>query len=214
MMGIMGQLPDEDDPRSIVTRLLAALPPGSYLALCDGSDTNESLSEAIRVYKDVIRPEIPGSSPFWPLGAWPNMSPPFPPKGFCALPLPDADAGLFEWLSAIAAPAPMPAASAATATYTRTRPNRRCATSTSAASKSAAQPRSPSTAASRLADSRTVAAALESLRMLVRPLPRRLVTDVVVSHSRAGPYDLVFVQWRDGRPSRRREIRIVLNPRR
>jgi alpha-galactosidase len=26
------------------------------------------VAEAIRVYKDVIRPEIPGSSPFWPLG--------------------------------------------------------------------------------------------------------------------------------------------------
>ncbi|MEW9533874.1 SAM-dependent methyltransferase [Microbispora sp. NPDC049125] len=50
MLGIMGQLPDEDDPASIITRLLDALPPGSYLALCDGTDTSEALNHAIGVY--------------------------------------------------------------------------------------------------------------------------------------------------------------------
>jgi hypothetical protein len=50
MMGIMGQVPDEDDPDSIMRRLVAALPSGSYLALSDGTDTNESLNSAIRVY--------------------------------------------------------------------------------------------------------------------------------------------------------------------
>ena len=37
MLGIMGQLPDSR-PRSIVTTLPDALPPGSYLALSDGTD--------------------------------------------------------------------------------------------------------------------------------------------------------------------------------
>jgi hypothetical protein len=50
MLSIMGQLPDEDDPRSIARRLLAALPVGSYLALSDGIDTNESLNAAVRAY--------------------------------------------------------------------------------------------------------------------------------------------------------------------
>jgi hypothetical protein len=50
MLGIMGQIPDSDDPRSIVSRLLGALPPGSYLALSDGTSTSASLNEAIRVY--------------------------------------------------------------------------------------------------------------------------------------------------------------------
>jgi hypothetical protein len=50
MMGIMGQIPDEDDPGGIVRRLVAALPSGSYLALSDGTDTNEALNAAIRVY--------------------------------------------------------------------------------------------------------------------------------------------------------------------
>ncbi len=50
MLGIMGQLPDSDDPASIVRRLLDALPSGSYLALSDGTDTDVALNEAIAVY--------------------------------------------------------------------------------------------------------------------------------------------------------------------
>lgn len=50
LLGIMGQLPDSDDPDGIIRRLLDALPPGSYLALSDGTDTNESLNEAIAAY--------------------------------------------------------------------------------------------------------------------------------------------------------------------
>ncbi|MGH3313136.1 MAG: SAM-dependent methyltransferase [Streptomyces sp.] len=50
LMGTLGQLPDSDDPWSIVARLLESLPSGSYLAVTDGSDTNAALNEAIRVY--------------------------------------------------------------------------------------------------------------------------------------------------------------------
>lgn len=50
MLGIMGQLPDEDDPAALVRELLAALPSGSYLALCDGVDTSETLNAAIAAY--------------------------------------------------------------------------------------------------------------------------------------------------------------------
>ncbi|MFF4778189.1 SAM-dependent methyltransferase [Microtetraspora fusca] len=50
MLGIMGQLPDGDDPWAIVRRLLEALPSGSYLALSDGTDTSATLNEAIRIY--------------------------------------------------------------------------------------------------------------------------------------------------------------------
>jgi S-adenosyl methyltransferase len=46
----MGQLPDSDAPRAIVTTLLGALPPGSYLALSDGTDTNPELNRAIAAY--------------------------------------------------------------------------------------------------------------------------------------------------------------------
>ena len=50
MLGIMGQLPDSAGPRSIVATLLDALPPGSYLALSDGTDTSPALNQAIAAY--------------------------------------------------------------------------------------------------------------------------------------------------------------------
>ncbi|MFF2958908.1 SAM-dependent methyltransferase [Streptomyces sp. NPDC057963] len=50
MLGIMGQLPDEDDPWSLVDRLLDALPSGSYLALSDGTNTSEALNLAVASY--------------------------------------------------------------------------------------------------------------------------------------------------------------------
>jgi len=50
MLGIMGQIDDSDEPGSIVAWLLDALPPGSYLALSDGTDTNPELNQAVAVY--------------------------------------------------------------------------------------------------------------------------------------------------------------------
>jgi hypothetical protein len=52
LLGILGQLPDSDGPGAIVDQLLEALPSGSYLALCDGTDTSPALNEAIRVYNE------------------------------------------------------------------------------------------------------------------------------------------------------------------
>jgi hypothetical protein len=43
LLGILGHVTDDDEARSIVRRLMAALPPGSYLTVCDG--TND-ISEA------------------------------------------------------------------------------------------------------------------------------------------------------------------------
>jgi S-adenosyl methyltransferase len=50
LLGIMGEIDDSDQPGSIVAWLLDALPPGSYLALSDGTDTNPELNQAIAVY--------------------------------------------------------------------------------------------------------------------------------------------------------------------
>ena len=50
MLGILGQIPDSDEPEALIARYLDALPPGSYLALADGTDTNEALNQAISVY--------------------------------------------------------------------------------------------------------------------------------------------------------------------
>jgi hypothetical protein len=46
LMGILGLVSDYDEARSVVKRLMAALPPGSYLALYDGTDTDPAYVEA------------------------------------------------------------------------------------------------------------------------------------------------------------------------
>lgn len=50
MLGIMGQLPDSDQPHALLRRYLDPLPAGSYLALCDGTATSQALNEAIAAY--------------------------------------------------------------------------------------------------------------------------------------------------------------------
>ncbi|GAA5061555.1 hypothetical protein HNP84_005900 [Thermocatellispora tengchongensis] len=50
MLGIMGQISDGDDPKGLIDRLMAALAPGSDLALSDGVNTNPALNAAIKAY--------------------------------------------------------------------------------------------------------------------------------------------------------------------
>jgi O-methyltransferase involved in polyketide biosynthesis len=52
LMGIMGHLTDDDEAQAIVGRLLEALPPGSYLALYDGTRTSKAFEEAQEGYDD------------------------------------------------------------------------------------------------------------------------------------------------------------------
>jgi S-adenosyl methyltransferase len=53
IMGVMGHIPDDDEAQSIVQRLLAGLPSGSYLAMYDGLDTvSEAMTEAQEGYDD------------------------------------------------------------------------------------------------------------------------------------------------------------------
>ncbi|MTE19777.1 SAM-dependent methyltransferase [Streptomyces sp. TRM43335] len=47
LMGILGLVPDYDEARSVVRRLLDALPSGSYLGLNDGATTDPAYVEAI-----------------------------------------------------------------------------------------------------------------------------------------------------------------------
>ncbi|MGC0414270.1 O-methyltransferase involved in polyketide biosynthesis [Streptomyces sp. SAI-195] len=49
-LGIMGQISDAERPEELLNTLLAALPPGSYLALSDGTNGNEALNRAVEVY--------------------------------------------------------------------------------------------------------------------------------------------------------------------
>ena len=48
LMGVLGLVPDEEEARSIVARLMRALPSGSYLGLNDGTTTDPAYVEAIR----------------------------------------------------------------------------------------------------------------------------------------------------------------------
>jgi len=50
-MGVLGHVTDFDETRSIVARVMAAVPSGSYLVLYDGTE-NEAASDALDDYKD------------------------------------------------------------------------------------------------------------------------------------------------------------------
>ncbi|HET9560310.1 MAG TPA: SAM-dependent methyltransferase [Actinomycetota bacterium] len=53
LLGILGHVDDDEEARSIVRRLLAALPSGSYLTICDGTnDISEAGVEAQRRYNE------------------------------------------------------------------------------------------------------------------------------------------------------------------
>ncbi|MGH3829621.1 MAG: SAM-dependent methyltransferase [Pseudonocardiaceae bacterium] len=51
-MGILGHVATFDEARSIVARVMATVPPGSYLALYDGTDTDETIREAQASYDE------------------------------------------------------------------------------------------------------------------------------------------------------------------
>jgi hypothetical protein len=46
MLGIMGHISDEEDPRSIVAELMRGLPSGSHLVLSDGTDLSRERAQA------------------------------------------------------------------------------------------------------------------------------------------------------------------------
>jgi hypothetical protein len=50
LMGILAHVAEYDEARSIVNRLMDAVPPGSYLVVRDGTDTDPAYAEAIRGY--------------------------------------------------------------------------------------------------------------------------------------------------------------------
>jgi hypothetical protein len=50
LLGILGHVPDSDNPQAIVSRLLDSLPSGSYLVIEDGTDTDPTYVEAVRTF--------------------------------------------------------------------------------------------------------------------------------------------------------------------
>ena len=51
-MGVLGHVADYDEMRSIVARVMAAVPSGSYLALWDNTDTSEAQNDALVKYAE------------------------------------------------------------------------------------------------------------------------------------------------------------------
>ncbi|WP_328470434.1 SAM-dependent methyltransferase [Actinoplanes sp. NBC_00393] len=52
MLGVMGHVEDPAEARAIVQALVAGLPPGSYLAMSDGTATSERVIESHRQYNE------------------------------------------------------------------------------------------------------------------------------------------------------------------
>ncbi|MER7456035.1 SAM-dependent methyltransferase [Micromonospora sp. NPDC126480] len=52
MLGVMGHVQDPGEARAIVSALVSALPPGSYLTMSDGTATSERVIESHRQYNE------------------------------------------------------------------------------------------------------------------------------------------------------------------
>ena len=63
LMGILGHIADDDEARSIVQRLVDAVPSGSYLTINDGTDTSEEVVEAARIWNQSANPTYHLRSP-------------------------------------------------------------------------------------------------------------------------------------------------------
>jgi hypothetical protein len=63
LMGVLGHVADDDEARSIVERLVAAVPSGSYLTVNDGTDTSEEVVEAGRIWNESANPKYHLRSP-------------------------------------------------------------------------------------------------------------------------------------------------------
>ncbi|GGM27785.1 MULTISPECIES: SAM-dependent methyltransferase [Micromonospora] len=63
LMGILGHVESDDEAASIIGRLMDRLPAGSYLAMYDGSDTSEAVTEAVRIWNLSANPRYHLRSP-------------------------------------------------------------------------------------------------------------------------------------------------------
>ena len=52
LLGIMGQIPDSDEPGEVIRQLLEPMVPGSYMVLSDGTTTSKTFTEAVRHYNE------------------------------------------------------------------------------------------------------------------------------------------------------------------
>ncbi|MCA2217373.1 SAM-dependent methyltransferase [Jidongwangia harbinensis] len=63
LSGILAHLPTAEEARAIVRRIMDALPSGSYLVVCDGTDTNPELNDVMRIWNESANPPYAMRSP-------------------------------------------------------------------------------------------------------------------------------------------------------
>src|SRR6266508_3133751 len=63
LMEILGHIADDDEARSIVKRLVGAVPSGSYLTMNDSTDTSAGVVEAARIWNQSAKPPYHLRSP-------------------------------------------------------------------------------------------------------------------------------------------------------
>jgi hypothetical protein len=62
MLGVLGHIPDSDNPQAIVSRLLDSLPSGSYLVIDDGANVDQAYVDAVQDFSQ--NPD--SASPYYP----------------------------------------------------------------------------------------------------------------------------------------------------
>jgi O-methyltransferase involved in polyketide biosynthesis len=63
LSGILAHLPTAEEARSVVQRIMAALPAGSYLVVVDGANTNQELNDVMRIWNESANPPYAMRSP-------------------------------------------------------------------------------------------------------------------------------------------------------
>jgi O-methyltransferase involved in polyketide biosynthesis len=63
LMGILGHIEDDDEARSLVSRLMGGVPSGSYLTMNDSTDTSPAVVEAARIWNQSAKPTYHLRSP-------------------------------------------------------------------------------------------------------------------------------------------------------
>ncbi len=63
LMGVLGHIESDEEAKSIIDSIMGSLPSGSYLAMYDGSDTSEAVTEAVRIWNISANPQYHLRSP-------------------------------------------------------------------------------------------------------------------------------------------------------
>jgi hypothetical protein len=63
LSGILAHLPTAEEARATAQRIMDALPPGSYLVVVDGTNTNQELNDVMRIWNESANPPYAMRSP-------------------------------------------------------------------------------------------------------------------------------------------------------